>query len=101
MAIGVGLLDHKVLAFDPAQLAQPAAETFEVRMRRPREPADARALGLSPRLDRPRGRAAEQRDELAAFHSITSSASASNLSGIPRPSDLAVVRLITRSNLVG
>jgi hypothetical protein len=33
--------------------------------------------------------------------SITSSASASNLSGICRPRDLAVLRLIVRSNLVG
>ena len=32
-------------------------------------------------------------------HSITSSASASSLSGISRPSDLAVLRLITNSNL--
>ena len=34
-------------------------------------------------------------------HSITSSAVASNLSGIVRPSALAVLRLITNSNLVG
>jgi len=34
-------------------------------------------------------------------HSITSSASASNLSGISRPSAFAVLRLITSSNLVG
>ena len=38
------------------------------------------------------------RDELV--HSITSSASASSLSGIWRPSALAVLRLITNSNLV-
>jgi hypothetical protein len=46
-----------------------------------------------------RGRAAEQRDEIAALqrcnHSITSSASASNLSGISRPSAFAVLILIT------
>src|SRR6516225_3951779 len=34
-------------------------------------------------------------------HSITSSASASRLSGIDRPSALAVLRLMTNSNLVG
>src|ERR1700756_865523 len=34
-------------------------------------------------------------------HSITSSASASNLSGISRPSALAVLTLITSSNFVG
>src|SRR5262249_36967264 len=49
---------------------------------------------------RPCSRAAEQRDELAALHSITLSASASNLSGISRPSAFAVLRLMTSSNLV-
>src|SRR5262249_43237236 len=34
-------------------------------------------------------------------HSITSSASASNLSGISRPSAFAVLRLITNSNFAG
>ena len=38
---------------------------------------------------------AEQRDELAAFHSITSSARASSVGGTSRPSALAVLRLIT------
>ena len=37
----------------------------------------------------------------AAFHSITSSASASNLDGTSRPSALAVVRFTTSSNFVG
>src|SRR5262249_10967025 len=49
-----------------------------------------------------RRRAAEQRDELAApYHSITSSARASSVSGTTRPSALAVLRLTTSSNLVG
>jgi len=43
----------------------------------------------------------EPRDELAPLHSITSSARASNVGGTSRPSVLAVVRLMTRSNLVG
>src|SRR5262249_24446490 len=57
----------------------------------------------STRHQRPRGRpAAEQRDELAApHHSITSSASVSRLSEMLTPSALAVLRLITSSNLVG
>src|SRR5262249_15037125 len=38
---------------------------------------------------------AEQRDERAPFHSITSFASASNLSGICKSSAVAVLRLIT------
>ena len=48
-----------------------------------------------------RGRcAAEQRDELAALHSITSSARASSVGGTSRPSALAVLRLMINSNLV-
>jgi hypothetical protein len=35
------------------------------------------------------------------YYSITSSASASSLSGTVRPSALAVLRLITKSNFVG
>jgi hypothetical protein len=58
------------------------------------------AVRLRPRRERPRGRTAEQRDELAPLHSITSSASASNLSGISRPRAFAVLRLITNSNFV-
>src|SRR5262249_22308186 len=45
-------------------------------------------------------RAAEQRDELASFHSITSSASCWRCKGTSRPSALAVCRLMTNSNLV-
>src|SRR6516225_7799555 len=57
---------------------------------------------LRARRKRPSRRAAEQRDEVAALHhSITSSARNRNDSGIVSPSALAVVRLITRSNLVG
>src|SRR5262249_61752211 len=51
-----------------------------------------RAL-LGPRRQRPGSRrAAEQRDELAPPHSITSSARASNGSGTVMPSALAVLR---------
>jgi hypothetical protein len=57
---------------------------------------------LRARRERPRDcRTAEQGDELAPFHSITSSARASSSGGIVRPSALAVVRLITRPYLVG
>src|SRR5262249_48074126 len=56
---------------------------------------------LRARRERPRhSRAAENRDELAPLHSITSSASASSLSGILRPSAFAVLRLITNANLM-
>jgi hypothetical protein len=57
---------------------------------------------LRSRRERPgRCRAAEQRDDRSPVHSITSSASASSLSGTVRPSAFAVLRLITSSNLVG
>src|SRR5262249_35053100 len=55
---------------------------------------------LCARRERPRGRAAEQRDERAPPHSITSSAATSSLSGTVRPSILAVWGLMTSSNLV-
>ena len=63
---------------------------------------EAKRLGLlRPCREWPRRRAAEQRDELAAFHSITSSARASSDGGTSKPSALAVFRLITSSYLVG
>ena len=56
---------------------------------------------LRHRRERPRRRrAAEQRDELAAFHSITSSARASRVGGISRPSAFAVLRLMKSSTFV-
>src|SRR5262249_51782734 len=56
---------------------------------------------LRARRERPHRRAAAQRDELATFHSITSSARASKVGGISRPSALAVLRLITSWEGVG
>src|SRR5262249_28771793 len=44
---------------------------------------------------------AHQRDELAAPHSITSSARASSVAGMSRPSAFAVLRLITSSYFTG
>ena len=43
----------------------------------------------------------EKRDEFSPGHSMTSSASASRVGGTSRSSVLAVLRLITKSNLVG
>src|SRR5262245_326890 len=56
---------------------------------------------LRTRRQRPRRRAAEQSEEFAPLHSITSSARASSVGGTSRRSALAVVRLMTRLNLVG
>src|SRR5262245_7194636 len=57
---------------------------------------------LCARRERPRGRATEQRDELAAHHhSITSSARASSEGGTSRPSAFPVLRLMSSSYLFG
>src|SRR5262249_40194516 len=57
---------------------------------------------LRARRERPRCRAAEQRDEVAPVaHSITSSARASNCGGTVRPIARAVGRLMTSSILLG
>ena len=94
---------------DPAEFVQPLHESRSPWRprgcgRRP-QIADGRELPhlLRPRRERPRGRsAAEERDEVAPpEHSITSSARASNDGGTSMPSALAVLRLITNSNLVG
>jgi hypothetical protein len=49
---------------------------------------------------RPRDRAAEQHDELAALYSITSSARASSDGGTSRPRAFAVFRFTSNSTLV-
>src|SRR5262249_51087543 len=56
---------------------------------------------LRARRERPRGRAADKRDELVSPHWITSSARASNIGGTVRPIAFAAIRLIASSNLVG
>src|SRR5262249_28315335 len=84
-----------------AEIAQSLPESIP--HRRIIDDADARnpSLLLRARRERPRGsRAAEQRDELAAPHSMTSSASANSRSGTSMPSAFAVLRLITHSNFV-
>src|SRR5262249_26596100 len=55
---------------------------------------------LRARRERPDRRTAEQRDEPAALHSITSSARARSVDGTSKRSARAVLRLITSSNLV-
>src|SRR5215831_20698725 len=105
------LLDVDIATFDPPEIVQAPAErrhaelAFGVLLRQPRnQHADAVHLLalLGARREGPRRRAArDQRDERAPLHSITSSARASSVGGIVRPSARAVIRLITRSNLVG
>src|SRR5262249_48009876 len=96
-----------IAPFDITEVAHPAHEflTNLIVVRGSRsDVSDARGLGrlLRTRRDRPRRRAAEQRDELApSHHSITPSARCCRNHGTSRPSALAVLRLTTSSNLVG
>src|SRR5437016_3530629 len=92
-------------AFDEAALAQALAEYGDKMrriLRRPgaHEPDYRHRRLLRARRERPRHRrAAEKSDELAAFHSITSSAATSRVCGTVMPSAVAVLRLMTNSNL--
>src|SRR5262249_28775423 len=99
------IFDLYVATFEETCFVKPLAECCHqrgARLRRPRiEIADhrngrlLRACGGRPR----RRRAAEQRDELAALHSITSSASSRKDSEMVSPSALAVLRFISSSYL--
>src|SRR5262245_7144302 len=111
---GVSIIDLNVMAGHPSDRLESLTQRLKIKLcirivlSYAQQHADAsHPLGLlRARRERQRGRrAAEQRDELAAFHlcvqSITSSASASSLSGMWRPRVLAVVRLMMSSNLLG
>src|SRR5262249_54927621 len=110
IATSPAFVDLQIAARLPAQLFEPLVErhqpTFGLRIVRDAH-QNANALHslelLRPRRERPRGgSAAEQRDERAPRpHSITSSARARRVAGTSRPSVLAVLRLMTSSNLVG
>src|SRR5215472_12547741 len=88
---------------DVSERAHPVAQAFERRPGLIGENADATdvRVPLGDGRERPRRCHAEQRDELAPLHSITSSARASSVGGISMPIALAVLRLRTRSNFVG
>src|SRR5262249_28332325 len=100
-------LDRQGATLDPAEFAQPLNKggcpcTPGRRRARSKEPNDRHLRWLlRARRERPCGRAAEHGDELATFHSITSSAATCRLSGTVSPSALAVLRFIRSSNLVG
>ena len=94
------VVDHNILAFDIAGVLQTLRnprrrirETVRAfrssEIRRPAAQAAARAPGAARRR-----RAAEQRDELAPSHPITSSARASSVRHV-EPSVLAVLRFMT------
>src|SRR5262249_32415739 len=85
-------------------LRKPAEISISCRLRTTNKIGDQRLPGghLRPRRDRPRRRAGEQCDDLAATdHSITSSTLASSCGGTSRFNALAVCKLMANSNLVG
>src|SRR5262249_1756400 len=104
--VAIANLQRGVASFQIAEIAQAGSKPRNVARRRcggeGRENADERADLLRPRRQRPCGRrAAEQRDEIATAHSITSSARRMNDSGIVSPAAFAVFKLMLRSNLTG
>src|SRR5262249_29116708 len=100
-------IDLDIAAIQPAKLCESLLKSCNPRLplrviTGPHQHSDVSySLGLlRPRGERPRRRAAEQRDELAAPHSITSSASNCIELGTDRPRVFAVLKLRTNSNLV-
>src|SRR5262245_56695217 len=99
----MSLDDDKISSLDVSKVAQSTKELKYATVLSRRKIKDANARNsthlLCPRHYWPRGYPAQPRDERAPFHSMTSSATASTGAGILRPSCLAVLRLITSSNL--
>ena len=97
------VLHRHVLALDVAGFVEALAEPGNkgrIRQSGIDEADHWDCLLLRTRRKRPCRRAAEQCDELAPLHSITSSARASSVAGISRPIARAVGKLMTNSNLV-
>src|SRR5262249_24948423 len=102
-------VDPYIAADDPTRLhecllegSDPSLKVRIVRSGRQQHADAPHALALlGVRRERPHGRTANERDEVAPLHSITSSARASSVGGISSPSAFAVLRFITNSNFVG
>ncbi len=106
VALRPAVFDRHVLSLDIAGFAQSLVERGHIRCSRAgragAEEADHRhRLLLRAQGARRRHRAAQQEHQLAAPHSMTSSARARIDCGTVRPSALAVLRLTTSSNVVG
>src|SRR5262249_16207549 len=109
MAIGIASFDHEVTALNKADIAKPLPYTIQclsIRTFRS-DPEIANAypiirLGkrVAKRSDLRPCCSADEGDERTSLHSITSSASSCIEFGTARPNALAVLRLITSSNLV-
>jgi len=101
------VFDRYVLALDIAGLLKALEErngevlVFVINGQSAEIPNHRRRRLLGPRRERPRHRAPEPRDESPALHWIMSSAVANSVSGMVKPSALAVFRLMTSSNFVG
>src|SRR5262249_4473092 len=99
---------YDVASFNVAEVPEPFNQGFEIgplflgTASVPKHP-DYRNSSrlLRARRERPRSHAAEQGDELAPLHSITSSARARTIDGKSRPIAFAALRLITSCNFVG
>src|SRR5436190_13769728 len=97
---GIGRIEQNCKAIGVGQQIAHQADSLGVTLNTKKIAARPRARSARParRGERPCcRRTAEKRDEIAPppHHSITSSASASNVGGSVRPSSLAVGRLMT------
>src|SRR5262249_62121458 len=112
MAVGIASLDHEVTALNKADIAKPLPYTIQclsIRTFRS-DPEIANAypiIRLGKRVAKRSDlrpcccRSTKQRDELAALHSITSSARRSTDGGMVRSRDFAVLKFTTSSSFVG
>src|SRR5262249_39174532 len=109
LSVAEAVIEADVLPLDPAELAHAIAQRIEQETRglpigkaghQHANVANGRVLSACRHWPR-RRRAAEQGDELAPPHSITSSAVICMISGTVTPSAFAVLRLMTSSTLVG
>src|SRR5262249_34333385 len=99
------VFDRDVLAFVKPSRCQALTEARDHgrghrKRRAAQEPDHWHGRPLRTRPERPRSRTAEQRDEIAAPHSMTSSAATSRPGGTVRPSAFAVLMLRAVTNLV-
>src|SRR5262249_28205448 len=108
LLVGKAMFYYDVASFNVAEVPEPSNQGFEIgplflgTASVPKHP-DYRNSSrlLRARRERPSRRAADERDERAALHSITSSARASKVDGISSPIALAVLRLKMSLNFVG
>src|SRR5438067_4590136 len=97
-------IDHPSVILEPLLECCDADERLRIALGKRHQHSDdshsAGRLRRDPLRPKESG-ARSSNNELPPLHSITSSARASSEGGMARPSDLAVLRLITNSNLVG